>query len=104
MNNRAGTDPRRARNPGADGVFNNADDVLASPGVARSDAFNEYLRDSVFTLTPQVTPRTANSVINAAHADAVLGWPRDKPVCGPGDVGDADRLGRHRRARSSARP
>ena len=73
INSRGGTDPRRQPNPGFDGIFNSPttpspDDVLASPGVVRSDAFNSYLRDSVFNLTPQVTGRTANAHINAAYA------------------------------------
>lgn len=72
VNARAGTDPRRQRHPGADGINNTADDVLASPGVVRSDAFNDYLRDSVFALTPQVTNRTANTHINAAYASQLF--------------------------------
>ena len=66
--NRAGADPRQARHPGPDGLLNNGDDRIASPGVIRSDAENDYLRDALFALNPQVTDRAANSNINAAFA------------------------------------
>lgn len=65
---RAGSDPRQATNPGPDNLLNTPDDRRASPGVIRSDINMNYLPDSVFDLQPQVTPRTANSPINAAYA------------------------------------
>lgn len=65
---RSGSDPRRARNPGPDGVLNSPDDKIASPGVIRSDSIRDIVRDAVFGTTRQVTPRTANSPINAAFA------------------------------------
>src|SRR5262245_4245589 len=52
-----GTDPRIARNPHTDSLINTPDDVLASPGVIRSDNSNRYLRDNVFGLLPQITGR-----------------------------------------------
>lgn len=63
-----GSDPRVARNPGNDGLLNTPDDKLASPGVIRSDAGNNYERDPIFAFNPQITPRSANSPINAAYA------------------------------------
>lgn len=68
-----GGDPRIAgpnapRNPGLDGLFNTPDDVLASPGIIRSDENNDYLRDTTFAFNPQITDRTAPSMINAAFA------------------------------------
>ncbi|MBX3407025.1 MAG: hypothetical protein KF869_09690 [Phycisphaeraceae bacterium] len=65
---RAGTDPRIAVHPGLDGVPGTPDDVRASPGVIASDPINEYIRAEFFNLQPQVTPRSANGMINAAYA------------------------------------
>lgn len=70
---RGGTDPRRVRAPGPDNVLNTPDDIFASPGVIRTDTLEDYLRDPVFGVTPQVTPRTANSMINAAY-NPLLFW------------------------------
>lgn len=64
---RGGTDPRIARHPGLDGILNNGDDVFGSPGVIRSNTLNQYERDPVFLLQPQVTARAANPMINAAY-------------------------------------
>jgi cytochrome c peroxidase len=64
----AGSDLRRARNPGPDGLLNSPDDIIASPGVIRSDALENYIRDSVFGTNRQITGRTANSPINLAFA------------------------------------
>lgn len=63
-----GTDPRVARNPGDDGLLNTPDDKLASPGVISCNANEEYLRDEVFGLNRQITPRAANTAIMAAYA------------------------------------
>jgi cytochrome c peroxidase len=65
---RAGADPRLARNPGLDGLLNSPDDILGSPGIIKSDQENDYVRDAVFALSPQITGRSANSPINAAYA------------------------------------
>ena len=65
---RGGADDRLARHPGLDGIINTPDDVFGSPGVIRSDAENDYLRDPTFALNPQITGRAANSMINAAYA------------------------------------
>jgi cytochrome c peroxidase len=63
-----GADPRIARNPHTDNLINTPDDILGSPGTIRSDASNNYLRDSVFGLLPQITVRAANPFINAMFA------------------------------------
>jgi cytochrome c peroxidase len=64
----AGTDPRIATNPGRDGVIGTPDDVIGSPGVIASTVTNDYRRVAGFGVSPQVTGRTANSMINAAYA------------------------------------
>ncbi|HZT55533.1 MAG TPA: cytochrome c peroxidase, partial [Burkholderiaceae bacterium] len=61
-----GGDPRRAPNPGLDGVQPSPDDTFGSPGIIRSDAANSYLPSSLFGLQPQVTGRAAPSAINGA--------------------------------------
>lgn len=61
-----GSDNRRVRRPGPDNQLNTPDDIIASPGVVRQDAFEDYLRDALFGVQPQVTTRTAMSPINAA--------------------------------------
>jgi cytochrome c peroxidase len=70
---RGGADPRLARHSGLDGVLNSPDDILGSPGVIRSDASNNYERDPVFLLNPQITGRAANANINAAFSP-LLFW------------------------------
>jgi cytochrome c peroxidase len=64
--NRAGADPRLARHPGDDGILNTPDDILGSPGVIRSDENNDYERDPLFALNPQITERAANSIFASA--------------------------------------
>lgn len=63
----AGADPRVARHPGFDGLFNTADDVMASPGVINQTPDADYESHPLFGLGVQVTGRTANPVINAAY-------------------------------------
>lgn len=53
----AGNDPRPSINPGFDGIFMNEDDVGGSAGVIAQDENGEYLRDVLFELLPQTTPR-----------------------------------------------
>ncbi len=64
----AGADPRLAINPGFDGFFATADDVIGSPGVVRRDVNNNPIADAVFGLNPQVTGRTAQSYFGAMFA------------------------------------
>jgi cytochrome c peroxidase len=65
---RGGTDPRLGAHPGPDAVAGNGDDRRASPGVPRTDGGLGYIRDAVFGTRAQVTPRSANSMVNAAYA------------------------------------
>ncbi|MBI5364871.1 MAG: hypothetical protein HZA53_16965 [Planctomycetes bacterium] len=60
--------PAAARHPGPDGVFGSADDIRASAGVPRSNVAGSYELDAQFGLNPQVTPRRAPTVINAAFS------------------------------------
>ncbi|MBS0198203.1 MAG: hypothetical protein JSR77_15730 [Planctomycetes bacterium] len=69
---RGGADDRLARNPGIDGVINTPDDIQGSPGIIKSDTDNDYQRDTVFALNPQITGRAANVNINAAFAPALF--------------------------------
>jgi cytochrome c peroxidase len=74
-----GSDPRsitnvlNSTNPGADNVFNTADDVVASPGVPLNNADGTYFWSNTYGLREQVTPRKTNSAINAAYAQ-ILFW------------------------------
>lgn len=65
---RGGTDGRVAINNGPDNISPSPDDKRGSPGVPHSDVEFNYLRDLEFQLRPQVTDRSANSMINAAFA------------------------------------
>jgi cytochrome c peroxidase len=69
-----GADPRTARSvhPGPDGAFGTADDSHGSPGVARHDANRQLAGDPAFGVQPQVTPRRAPSVVNAAYAQSLF--------------------------------
>ncbi len=74
-----GTDPRSlpslltAKNPGIDGLFNTADDIVGSPGVPQNNADGTYSWSNNFGFNTQVTGRKANSHINAAYAP-ILFW------------------------------
>lgn len=74
----AGTDPRSAllgdaaRHPGPDGVFGNADDSIASPGVPAHDALGNYQFDPLFGLQARVGRRKAGTVVNAAFAGSLF--------------------------------
>lgn len=69
-----GTDPRvGAVDPGRDGMVGTDDDVHGSFGVVRHDRAVGFVYDQIFGLQPQVTPRKAPSVINAAYAAALFG-------------------------------
>lgn len=61
-----GADPRVALTPGFDGVLGNGDDIRGSPGVIAQNADRDYEPSPVFGVTPQITGRAANPVINAA--------------------------------------
>jgi cytochrome c peroxidase len=74
-----GTDPRSlvdifdSRNPGFDNIYNTADDVVGSMGVPLNNADGTYSWSSNYGLRAQVTPRKANSHINAAY-EPLLFW------------------------------
>lgn len=61
-----GSDLRRVRNPGVDGIAGTPDDIFASPGLIHSDASNDYQSDATFGLATQVTGRTSPSFLTAA--------------------------------------
>ncbi len=65
---RGGADARAARNPGDDNILNTPDDILASPGIIRSDAQNDFQRDPVFGIAPQITGRSSISPVNAGYS------------------------------------
>ncbi len=75
-----GSDPRtmfdddRARNPGPDGVFNNADDIFGSPGVPQNNADGTYSSNSLFGLREQVTGRKSPSYLNAGYTRQGIFW------------------------------
>jgi cytochrome c peroxidase len=69
-----GSDPRSNPalpgnvHPGFDALFGTADDTHGSPGVVRSNSNATFQTSAMFGLSPQVTARKANSVVNAAYA------------------------------------
>ena len=73
-----GSDPRssnaaRSTNPGADGVFNTADDVFASPGVPSNNLNGTYNWSTTYGFAEQVTGRKSRSYIEAAYSN-LLFW------------------------------
>ena len=73
-----GSDPRtatggaRARNPGADGAFDTADDVFGSPGVPSNNADGTYSLSPVYGFREQVTGRKARSYIDAGYSNTLF--------------------------------
>jgi cytochrome c peroxidase len=73
-----GSDPRtvigsaRARNPGADGQFNTADDVFGSPGVTANNADGTFFLSPLFGLGEQVTGRKSRSYIDAGYSNTLF--------------------------------
>jgi len=65
----AGADPRQGVHPGPDGIFDNDDDVIGSPGVVRRDASNAPVNDAIFGLEPQVTGRAAQAYFLSMYAE-----------------------------------
>ncbi len=70
---RSGTDPRVARNLGVDAVLFTSDDILGSAGIIRSDSANNFVRDPIFDVSPQITIRAAAANVNAAFSP-LLFW------------------------------
>jgi cytochrome c peroxidase len=62
----------RATNPGADGIFNTADDVFGSPGVISNNANGTYNFSSVFGFHEQVTGRKSRSYIDAGFSNTLF--------------------------------
>ncbi|HEX8116576.1 MAG TPA: cytochrome c peroxidase, partial [Pyrinomonadaceae bacterium] len=62
----------RARNPGADGAFNTADDFFGSPGVPLNNADGNYGFSPLYGLGEQVTGRKANSFVNAGYSNTLF--------------------------------
>ncbi len=58
-------------NPGYDGVYGTADDVIGSQGVPARDTRGQYAM-TAHGFQPQVTPRKAPSIINVAYADRLF--------------------------------
>ena len=75
-----GSDPRtavndaRSRNPGADNVFNTADDAFGSPGVPLNNLDGTYSMSNLFGFGEQVTGRKAPSYLNAGYTRNGLFW------------------------------
>ena len=65
---RGGTDGRIAVHPGNDGLIATDDDTLGSVGVIRSETNGAFVRDALFALRRQITPKSAPTMINAAYA------------------------------------
>ncbi|HEV7744818.1 MAG TPA: cytochrome c peroxidase [Pyrinomonadaceae bacterium] len=63
----------RSRNPGADGLFNTADDVFASPGVPSNNFDGTYNWSTTYGFAEQVTGRKSRSYIDAGYAN-LLFW------------------------------
>ncbi|MBL4698320.1 MAG: hypothetical protein JKX70_05760 [Phycisphaerales bacterium] len=63
-----GTDERRGINPGPDGIFATADDVIGSPGVIFQTAEDNYFKSPIFDLDVQVTGRQAPPAVMGMYA------------------------------------
>ena len=63
----------RSRNPGADGIFNTADDVFASPGVPSNNFDGTYNWSTTYGFAEQVTGRKSRAYIDAAYSN-LLFW------------------------------
>jgi cytochrome c peroxidase len=62
----------RARNQGADLLFNTADDVFGSPGVPSNNVDGTYNWDSLYGFREQVTGRKSRSYIDAAYSNTLF--------------------------------
>lgn len=67
-----GGDARQATHPGADLIFETADDVDGSMGVVRRDSSGNPINDPIFGFEPQVTPRAAMNPFGGITAPEVL--------------------------------
>jgi cytochrome c peroxidase len=71
---RAGTDGRRIRLPGLDGIPNTPDDTFGSPGTIRSDVNDNYITDPIVGVNPQGTTRTSMTTLMAAFSPVANFW------------------------------
>lgn len=62
----------RSTNPGADGLFNTADDVFASPGVISNNSDGTFSWSAVYGFREQVTGRKARAYINAGYSNSLF--------------------------------
>jgi cytochrome c peroxidase len=62
----------RARNAGADGIFNTADDVFGSPGVPANNADGTFSPSPLYGYGEQVTGRKARSYIDAGYSNTLF--------------------------------
>ena len=62
----------RARNPGADAIFNTADDVFASPGVISNNSDGTYNWSPSFGFGEQVTGRKSKSYVDAGYSNTLF--------------------------------
>src|SRR2546428_706715 len=62
----------RSRNPGADGIFNTADDVFASPGVISNNSDGTYNWSTTYGFREQVTGRKSRSYVDAGYSNSLF--------------------------------
>jgi cytochrome c peroxidase len=62
----------RARNPGADVIFNTADDVFASPGVVSNNSDGSYNFSATYGFREQVTGRKSRSYVDAGFSNTLF--------------------------------
>ncbi len=73
IDKRTSTQRIRSTNPGFNGIFNDADDVFASPGVIANNPDGTYNWSNIYGLREQVTGRRAMPYTDAAYP-ASLFW------------------------------
>ena len=66
------TGSTRARNPGADAIFNTADDVFASPGVISNNSDGTYNWSPTYGFREQVTGRKSRSYVDAGYSNTLF--------------------------------
>jgi len=69
---RSSINSTRARNPGADAIFNTADDVFASPGVISNNSDGTYNWSAAYGFGEQVTGRKAKSYVDAGYSNTLF--------------------------------
>jgi cytochrome c peroxidase len=69
---RAIVNSARSRNAGADGIFNTADDVFASPGVVSNNSDGTYSLSPLYGFREQVTGRKSRSYIDAGYSNSLF--------------------------------